>query len=246
MKLLVIGATSAIAYETAKRFAADRADLFLVGRDEEKLAAVRDDLRVRGARRVESCVADLTELDRHQEIIDAALTTLGGLDAVLIAHGTLSDQAACEQSARKTIDELTTNCLSAISILTIVANLFEQQQRGCIAVISSVAGERGRRDNYVYGTAKGALSIFLQGLRARMYRCGVAVVTIKPGLVDTPMTAALKKNALYADPRRVGGTIYEAMKKRRDIVYVPWFWFWIMLVIRNIPERLFKRMNLKA
>jgi decaprenylphospho-beta-D-erythro-pentofuranosid-2-ulose 2-reductase len=244
MKLLVIGATSAIAYETARLFAAERAELFLVGRNADRLKAVQDDLRVRGARQVDSFVLDLADLKGHQAMIDAALAALGGLDGVLIAHGTLSDQAACQRSAGKTLDELAINCLSAISILTIIANYFEQQRRGCIAVITSVAGDRGRQSNYVYGTAKGALSIFLQGLRNRLYKAGVAVVTIKPGYVDTPMTAAIKKNALFADPQAVGKTIHRAMKRGTDVVYVPWFWYWIMLLIRNIPERVFKRLKL--
>ncbi len=244
MKILIVGATSAIAYETAKLFARDRAELFLVGRSPEKLTVVQDDLRVRGAKRVEIFPLDLADLQRHQELIDTALAALGELDSVLIAHGTLSDQRAGEQSAAQTIEQLTVNCLSAISILTILANYFEQRRRGCIAVISSVAGDRGRGSNYVYGTAKGALNVFLQGLRNRLYRSGVAVVTIKPGFVDTPMTAGLKKNFLFASPASVGKTIYNAMNKGGDVVYVPWFWFIIMLLIRNIPEPLFKRMKL--
>jgi decaprenylphospho-beta-D-erythro-pentofuranosid-2-ulose 2-reductase len=244
MKVLIVGATSAIAYETAKLFAKERAELFLVGRSPEKLAAVQDDLRVRGAKRVEMFPLDLIDLDRHQELIDTAIAALGELDAVLIAHGTLSDQKACEQSAEKTIAELTVNCLSHISLLTILASYFEQRRRGCIAVISSVAGDRGRQSNYVYGTAKGALNVFLQGLRNRLYKAGVSVVTIKPGFVDTPMTAVLKKNALFANPATVGRAIYRAMKRGADVVYMPWFWFFIMAIIRNIPEPIFKRLKL--
>jgi decaprenylphospho-beta-D-erythro-pentofuranosid-2-ulose 2-reductase len=244
MKVLIVGATSAIAYETAKLFAKERAELFLVGRSTEKLTAIQDDLRVRGAARVEMFPLDLADLSRHQELVDTALAALGEVDAVLIAHGTLSDQRACEQSATRTIEQLTVNALSAISLLTILANYFEQRRKGCIAVISSVAGDRGRGSNYVYGTAKGALNIFLQGLRNRLYKSGVAVVTIKPGFVDTPMTAAFKKNALFASPARVGAAIHVAMNKGKDVVYVPWFWFFIMLIIRNIPERVFKRLKL--
>src|SRR5437868_6185548 len=117
MKVLIVGATSAIAYETAKLFAKDRAELFLVGRSAEKLTAIQDDLRVRGANRVEMFPLDLADLNRHRELIDTAIAALGELDAVLIAHGTLSDQRACEQSAAMTVEQLTVNALSAISIL---------------------------------------------------------------------------------------------------------------------------------
>src|SRR5262249_19542704 len=148
-----------------------------------------------GAKRVETFVLDLTALDRHQELFDTAVKALDGLDAMLVAHGTLGNQKASEQRVEVALKELTTNFTSVVSILTIAANYFEQQRRGCIAVISSVAGNRGRQSNYVYGTAKGGINVFLQGLRNRLYESGVSVVTIKPGFVDTPMTAAIKKNA---------------------------------------------------
>ena len=244
MKLLIIGATSGIAQETAKLFAQDQADIFLVGRTNQKLIALQQDLLVRGATQVEKMAVDLCTLDHHQQLLDTAIHSLQGLDAVLIAHGTLSDQKRCEHSVPETLNELTTNCLSVISLLTIMANYFEQQQRGCLAVISSVAGDRGRQSNYVYGTAKGAVSIFLQGLRNRLTKSGVAVLTIKPGFVDTPMTAGVKKNALFADPASVGKRIYRAMQKPEDVVYVPWFWFPIMTLLRNIPERIFKTLSL--
>ena len=244
MKLLIAGATSAIAHETAKHFAHDGADLFLVARSAERLTAIRDDLKVRGAGRIETFTLDLADLGRHQEMFDAALAALGELDALLIAHGTLGDQLASQQNVTETLKELTTNFLSVVSILTIAANYFERRRSGYIAVIGSVAGDRGRQSNYVYGTAKGGLNVFLQGLRSRMFKVGVAVVTIKPGFVDTPMTAAKKKNPLYASAASVGEGIYKAMLKRRDVVYLPWFWLFIMLVIRNIPEPIFKRLKM--
>src|SRR6266852_925882 len=228
MRVLIIGASSAIAYETAKCFARDGADLFLVGRSTEKLTTVAADLKVRGAKRVETYLLDLCELDRHQEMFEQALASLGELDMLLIAHGTLGDQHKCERSVAETMQELQTNCLSIISLLTIIANYFEQQQHGCIAVVSSVAGDRGRKSNYVYGAAKAALSIFLQGLRNRLSSAGVSVVTIKPGYVATPMTAHLKKGPLTASPQSVGRGIYKAMKKGKDVVYLPWFWHPIM------------------
>ena len=243
-KILIVGATSAIASETAKCFARENAELFLVGRNAEKLAAVADDLRVRGAKRVETLVLDLSNLDGHQQMFDTALSTLGTLDMLLIAHGTLGDQKLCEQSVTETMKEFTNNCTSVISLLTISTNYFEQQKYGCIAVVSSVAGDRGRPGNYVYGTTKAAVSTFLQGLRSRLYKSGVSVVTVKPGLVDSPMTAALKKGPLFSSPQHVGRGVYQAMKKGKAVVYLPGYWRGIMFVVRSIPEGVFKRLSL--
>ncbi|MBV9019833.1 MAG: SDR family oxidoreductase [Ktedonobacteraceae bacterium] len=244
MKVMILGATSAIAHETTKCFARDSAELFLVARDEAKVTAVANDLKVRGAKRVATFVLDLSELERHQEMFDSALTTLESIDMLLIAHGTLGDQRLCEQSVAETVQQFNNNCTSVISLLTISANYFEQQRHGCIAVISSVAGDRGRQSNYVYGTSKAAVSSFLQGVRNRLYKAGVCVVTIKPGFVDTPMTAHLKKGPLFASAHSVGEGVYRAMKQGSDIVYLPWFWRPIMLLIRSLPESVFKRLSL--
>ncbi|PJF44333.1 MAG: short-chain dehydrogenase [Phototrophicales bacterium] len=244
LKILIVGATSEIAHETARLFAADHAELFLVGRNPDKLEAVRDDLLVHGAARVETYALDLANLAQHQAMLDTAIETLGGLDAVLIAHGTLTNQQSAQQSVEETLRELNINFLSVVSLLTPLANYFETQKRGSIAVISSVAGDRGRMSNYIYGTAKAGVSTFLQGLRARLQKSGVSVLTVKPGFVDTPMTAHLKKNPLYASPAKVGAAIYKAMKQQRDVLYTPWFWRYIMLVINNIPEFIFKRTRL--
>ena len=244
LKILVLGATSSIAHETIKHFAADGAEFFLVARNADKLAMVKDDLLVRGAKRVETTTLDLTELDRHQSLIDSAIETLNGLDVVFIAHGTLGNQAESQASVEVTLRELNTNFTSVVSLLTIIASYMEQQRRGAIAVISSVAGDRGRGSNYVYGTAMAGKTAFLQGLRNRMAKVGVSVLTIKPGFVDTPMTADLPKNPLYADSASVGKSIYNAMKAGKNEIYVPWFWRYIMLIIIHIPEFIFKRLNL--
>jgi len=244
MKILIAGATSAIAHETAKFFARDGAELLLVARSADKLEDISNDLRVRGAKKAETFLLDLNDLDRHQQLIEAAIETLGSLDMVLIAHGTLGDQQLCQQSVAKTLEELTTNFTSVISLLTILANYFEQQKHGCIVVVSSVAGDRGRRSNYVYGTAKGAVSIFLQGLRSRLSKSGVVVITVKPGLVDTPMTSSLKKGLLFAQPGKVGKGIYQAMMKGKEVVYLPWFWRPIMAIVKSIPESVFKKMSM--
>jgi decaprenylphospho-beta-D-erythro-pentofuranosid-2-ulose 2-reductase len=243
MRLLIIGATSAMAQEAAKCFAADGAELFLVGRNAQKLQAVADDLSVRGAKRVETYVVDLNDFEQHAAMLDAAIAAFDGLDAALLAYGTLGDQRKCELSVDETMREFTTNCTSVLALLTLLANYFERQRRGIIAVITSVAGDRGRRSNYVYGAAKGAVSLFLQGLRGRLSDAGVTVLTIKPGLVDTPMTAHLKKGLLFASARTVGQGVYRAMQARKEVVYVPRYWQLIMLIVRAIPERMFKRVK---
>lgn len=244
MKVLIIGATSAIAQETAKCFAREGAELFLVARSDNKLSAIASDLKVRGARCAETATLDVNDFAYHRTILERANLTLGGLDMLLIAHGTLGDQCKCEQSVDKALQEFATNCTSVISLLTLSANYFEQQKHGCIAVISSVAGDRGRQSNYVYGAAKAAVSTFLQGLRNRLAKAGVAVVTIKPGFVDTPMTAHVRKGPLFASAQVVGEGIYQAMLKGKDVVYLPWYWRSIMFIVRSIPESIFKRLSL--
>lgn len=244
MRILILGATSALAHETAKYFARDGADLVLVARSPAKLLTVKNDLEVRGAKQIETILADLSDLTRHQEIIDAALKPFSGLDMVLVAYGTLGDQQLCEQSVEATLEQFATNCTSVISLLTLLANHFEQQRRGCIAVISSLAGDRGRQSNYVYGAAKGAVTVFLSGLRNRLAKANVAVITIKPGTVDTPMTAHMRKGLLFADAKAVGKGIYQAMLKRKEVVYLPGYWRVIMWIIKSIPESIFKKTNI--
>jgi decaprenylphospho-beta-D-erythro-pentofuranosid-2-ulose 2-reductase len=243
-KVLVVGATSAIAQETSRRFAAYGAHLFLTGRDPEKLSSVAQDLRLRGATQVDTAVLDVVDLTRHEAVLDTAFAALGEVDVALIAHGVLPDQSHCEQSASDALAALTVNFTATVALLTPLANRLEAQRRGCLAVISSVAGDRGRQSNYVYGASKGGLDRFLQGLRNRLYRSGVAVLTIKPGFVDTPMTASKPKSGLYASPARVARGIHRAIEARRNVVYLPWFWRPIMCVVTSIPEAVFKRLRL--
>ena len=243
-RVLIIGATSAIAQEVAKLYAETGSQLFLVARNSQKLEQIEQDLSVRGTGAIESMSLELTDTERHEDILTKADVSMGGIDIVLIAHGTLPEQKTCETSVNQTLQELDINLLSMVSLLTLLANYFEKQGSGCIAVISSVAGDRGRQSNYVYGAAKGGLSIFLQGLRNRLSKAGVCVLTIKPGFVITPMTAEFKKGVLWVQPKGVAEAIVGAIQKRKNVVYVPWFWRWIMFVIRSIPESIFKRMNL--
>lgn len=245
--IVVFGATSAIAEAAARMWVSQGCSLFLVARNADKLGAVRDDLRTRAApsQRIETAIANLNEFGRHAALIEEADRTLGGIDVALIAHGSLPAQAECERSVEQTMSEITTNALSPVSLLALLANYFEQRGHGSIVAISSVAGDRGRKSNYVYGAAKGMVTVFLQGLRNRLADKGVAVVTVKPGFVDTPMTKNFEKGSpLWAQPETVARGIIRAVERRRDVAYLPWFWRFIMLGIRHIPERVFKRMSL--
>jgi hypothetical protein len=243
-RILITGATSAIAQEAARHFAADGDAFFLVGRDSEKLAAVADDLRARGAKEAETEVVDLLDLARCSKLIDGAVEKLGGLDALLIAQGTLPDQTACEANPVQTLREFSLNAMGPITLLLKAATHFEAQRSGCLAVITSIAGVRGRRSNYVYGSAKAAVSTFLEGLRGRMRDSGVRVIDIRPGFVDTPMTAHLPKNALFATSASVGERVYRAMGSGNGVVYSPWFWRWIALAIQLIPRSIFMKLPL--
>ncbi len=194
-RILITGATSAIAQEAARHFAADGDAFLLVGRNPDKLAAVADDLRARGAKEVRTETVELIDLARCSRLIDEAVEKLGGLDALLVAQGTLPDQGACEADPAQALREFSLNAMGPITLALKAAAHFEAQHSGCLAVITSIAGVRGRRTNYVYGSAKAAVSTFLEGLRGRMRDAGVSVVDIRPGFVDTPMTAHLPKKA---------------------------------------------------
>jgi short-subunit dehydrogenase len=243
-RLVIFGGTSAIAEATAREFARRGDSIFLVGRSRERLQAIADDLKIRGASCVGVSTQDLRDLSTYGALLDQAQSALGGLDAALIAHGTLSDQRACEASTDLLSNEFQTNAISVIGLCAHLANRFEAQKCGVIAVISSVAGDRGRRSNYVYGSAKAAVSAFTSGLRQRLRSSGVFVVTIKPGFVDTPMTAAFKKGLLWASPASVAKDIVAAMIKGTPVVYTPGFWRPIMWIIRSIPEFVFRRLSL--
>jgi decaprenylphospho-beta-D-erythro-pentofuranosid-2-ulose 2-reductase len=243
-RLIIFGATSAIAEATAREFARRGDALFLVARSSERLQAIANDLKVRGASNVATHCLDLRDTSAYEAVLSEATSALGGLDAALIAHGTLSDQKACEASSEILLDEFNTNALSAMALCMQLAARFEAQKRGVIAVISSVAGDRGRRSNYAYGAAKAAVTAFTSGLRQRLRPSGVYVVTVKPGFVDTPMTAAFKKNALWASPASIGKAIARAMIAGTPVIYTPAFWRPIMWIIRCVPEFVFSRLQM--
>ncbi len=243
--ILIIGATSAIAVASARQWAAQGARFFLVARNGERLKQVADDLRARGAPLAATYELDINSLDQHSAMLDRCTTELGSLDIVLVAPGTLPDHVACQTDAMVAVREFNTNAVSVIALLTPIATLLEAQRHGALAVISSVAGDRGRPSNYLYGSAKAALSAFCEGLNARLFKAGVHVLTIKPGFVATPMTADLKlPGPLVATPEKVASDIVRAIEKRKNVLYTPWFWSIIMLIIRSVPKFLFKRASL--
>lgn len=243
-KVLIVGAASAIAEAVARIFAERGDALFLVGRKAQALESIAADLTARGAKSVGIEVMDAADLSAQGPMLDRAEAFLGGLDTVLVAYGTLSVQQACENSAELTAAEIHNNAVSVVTLLTPIAARFEQRKVGTIAVISSVAGDRGRQSNYVYGSAKALVTTFLSGLRQRLYKSGVSVITIKPGFVDTPMTAAFPKGPLWAKPSQVAAGIVRSVDRSSSVVYLPSFWRLIMLIIRVIPEGLFRRLKL--
>ena len=243
-KILIIGATSAISEHCARIWAA-RGDAFhLVARNEQHVQVIASDLKVRGASEVTTYCTDLNDTDKHEELLNVADDALEGIDIVLIAHGTLSNQKTCELSVEETLQEIQTNALSTISLLTLIANRFEAKKSGTICVISSVAGDRGRASNYVYGSSKAMVTAFTSGLRQRLYKSNVSVVTVKPGFVDTPMTSELKKGFLWAKPSAVAALILKAIDRKKPEVYVPAFWQYVMVIIKFIPNWIFQKVNL--
>ena len=243
-KILVLGATSGIAEATCRIWASQNASLFLVARNAERLAAVVADLKLRGAVRVDSLIADLDDTANHPALLKHVTASLGGLDVAYLAHGILGEQELAEQDFGAAVGILHTNFISAASLLTWLANYCAGRRSGVLAVISSVAGDRGRKSNYVYGASKAGLSAFLEGLRNRLDREGVTVLTIKPGPVRTAMTAGMSGNDKFADVNKVAASIIKAIDARKDTLYVPFQWGPILFVIRHIPERIFKKLNL--
>jgi decaprenylphospho-beta-D-erythro-pentofuranosid-2-ulose 2-reductase len=241
-RILIVGAYSAIAEATARRYAARGAALYLVGRDLARLQIVADDLRIRGAAQAHVHVLDVNNTADHVPMLDAAIAALGSIDLAILAHGTLPRQEECEISVEAALREFSTNGTSTIALSLALAQRL--RPGSTLAVVSSVAGDRGRASNYLYGSAKSAVTAFLSGLGQRLSAEGINVLTIKPGFVDTPMTRDFKKGALWATPDQVAGGIVRAIDKRKPVAYLPWFWLFIMTIIKSIPESVFRKIKL--
>jgi len=243
--IVVIGATSAIALHACRFWAKGNANFFLVARDDTKLSRVKEDLMSFGATRIVLHKQDLLDQAHHSKIVEEASQCFDKIDHLLLAHGTLLDQNRVAENVEMAMSEINGNFLSHVSLLILFSRLFETQKDGNIGVISSVAGDRGRMSNFVYGSAKGGLSIFAEGLRNRLYHQGVSLTLIKPGMVATPMTKSLNINSpLLAKSEAVGHDIAKAMSRHQRVLYTPNYWRAIMFIIRNIPSFLFDRLKL--
>ncbi|MEB3357261.1 MAG: SDR family NAD(P)-dependent oxidoreductase [Synechococcales bacterium] len=238
-RVLMVGATSAVAQAVAHRLA-DRGDrLFCLARNPDKMSAIGKSL---GTAYVGSYCFDFTDTTQAQTAVDLAVKHLGGIDLAFFAHGDLPDQIASEKDFQIVRHTFETNLLSVIALLLPVCDQLLQQGSGKIGVITSVAGDRGRPRNYTYGAAKGALSLYLQGMRSRLWQSGIEVYTFKMGPVDTPMTVTHPKNFSFSTVDQVARQMVKAMEGKRYQVYVPGYWAWVMLAVRNMPESLFQRL----
>lgn len=243
-KVIILGATSGIALEVQRQLACQGRELLLVARSPQRLAELQADLAIRGAQQVLTYSADLASVQQHAVVFEFVRRSFPDFDTVLLAYGSIHEQKDSETSVDILLEELQVNFVSASAILTLFAADLERRHTGCLAAITSVAGDRGRRSNYVYGSAKGALSLFLQGLRSRLHPAGVRVITIKPGPVQTAMTDHMPNSARFADPKRVARDIVRALERRSpDVLYTPRIWRYVMTAVQHIPEAIFKRLS---
>jgi decaprenylphospho-beta-D-erythro-pentofuranosid-2-ulose 2-reductase len=240
--VVILGASSAIAKGCCKALAEQGATLYLAGRNLTELESLANDLKIRYAIETHYGFFDAENFDSHPDFFNEVCKVLGEIEGVLLAFGYLGNsQNIFDFSEQKNI--LNRNLIGSVSILSLFANYFEKAQRGFIIGISSVAGERGRSKNYAYDAAKSGLTTYFQGLNQRLSRKNVRVITVKPGFVDTPMTFGKTGMFLVADPEIVGRRIIKQLFLRKDVLYVPWFWRYIVLVMQCIPEFLFKKLS---
>ena len=242
---VILGASSAIARAFARVAAADGADILLAGRDRGDLEASAADLRARFGRRVEIAEFDAAADDSHARVLNRAAAFAGpALLGAFVAFGVMPDQSEVEAQPALTRQVVDVNFTAVAQLLQAAAPLFEARKAGRIVVLGSVAGDRGRLSNYVYGAAKAGLHAYLQGVRARLFHSGVSVTTVKPGPVDTAMTYGRKNLPLLAAPETVATACYKAALRGADQIYTPAPWRLIMAILRAIPERVFKRLKL--
>ena len=242
LRVVAYGAGSAICHEVLKLYAREGATFFLVARNGEKLAAVADDLAARGGTIGGTASYDFREWQRHEAVTAEAGDALGGIDVAIVAHGTLPDQAECEKSAEAVKSCMDDNFTSVVIIAQALVQRLCAQGRGTLAIVSSVAGDRGRKSNYTYGAAKAGIDAFLQGLQGRFAGSAVRIVNIKPGMVISPMTAHMQHGAIWATPEGIAPAIKKAISRGTLVCYVPGFWRLIMLVIRWLPTGILARL----
>lgn len=241
-QVLILGATSDMAVALAHRFAQAGCHITLAARNSGRLAETATDLQIRHNISAEAFEFDALDFASHAAFY-AGLPAKP--DVAIVVFGYLGQQPTAQANFAEAHKIIDTNYTGAVSILNLIATDFEQRRSGTIIGISSVAGDRGRQSNYIYGSAKAGFTAYLSGLRNRLAKAGVHVITVKPGFVRTKMTAGMPLPApVTAKPARVADDVFKAFARQRDQVYTLWMWRFIMLIIRHIPEPIFKKMNL--
>lgn len=240
--VLIIGAKSDIAKAVAREYAHHGYDLCLAARNIEEVSSLKSDIEIRSGQKVALKEFDIIDFAAHENFYNSLEAKPLG---VIVVAGYMAEQKECENDFTKTLNTINVNYTGAVSILNIVANDMEKEKRGFIIGVSSVAGDRGRKSNYIYGSSKAAFSAYLSGLRNRLFGSGVHVLTVKPGFVATKMTEGLDLPAkLTAQPQDVARDIYQAQQKGKNVLYTKWIWQYVMLIIKHIPEFIFKKMSI--
>lgn len=240
---LILGGSSSVARAFARQAAAEGADILLAGRDMDDLQRTAADVALRSGRHAEALSFDAEAVDDHERFVADCVARSPRLDVFLL-FGAMPDQAAIDADFALAQRTIQVNYLGAVSVLSRLAPHLETQGAGRVVVLSSVAGDRGRPKNYVYGSAKGALNLYLQGLRARLARRNVSVTTVKAGFLDTDMSYGMPGLFLIASPEACARACLKLSAKGREVAYFPVFWWGIMTIIKAIPERIFKRLDI--
>lgn len=240
--VLILGASSDMAVAIAREFATRRYDIQLAARNIGRLGPLQSDISIRSGMTCTLHEFDALNFDSHQTFFDGLPAKP---DITICVFGYLGNNELARSNWEESEKIIHTNYTGAVSILNVVSNHYAARKSGIIAGISSVAGERGRQSNYLYGSAKAGFTAYLSGLRNRMYREKVHVVTVQPGFVYTKMTENLSLPALLtAHPESVAKAVCNAVEKKKNLIYVKWFWRWIMFNIRSVPEPIFKKLRM--
>ena len=240
--VLIVGAKSDIAQETARVYAKNGYDLYLAARKSDELGEFKNDLEVRSGVKVQLLDLDLIAYDTHESFYNSLDEKPLG---VIVVAGYMTEQHKAQKEWSETLNTISVNYTGVVSLLNIIANDFEKQRRGFIVGVSSVAGDRGRKANYIYGSSKAAFTAYLSGLRNRLFESGVSVLTVKPGFVATKMTENLDlPKKLTAQPSDVADDIFKAQQAGKDVLYTKWIWRYVMLIITSIPEFIFKKLSI--
>jgi short-subunit dehydrogenase len=242
--IVVFGATSAIVHAVLKLYAQQKCNFYLIARNLDKLAVVTQDLTARGGSIMANEAYDFNDYDQLNASLTNANTILTSIDMVLVGHGELPEQQQLEIDSTELVTSINTNYTSVAVIALTAARLLAQQDSGTLAIISSVAGDRGRKSNYIYGSTKSGINILIEGLQGRFSGSRVNVVNIKPGMIDTPMTSSMEKGGIWTTPEKIAGKIVTGISKEKDCIYVPGVWRLIMLIIKILPARILQKLNI--